>query len=167
VRKPTRSKRPGRSRRARTSRRRWSAGLRVTANGHGVLAHAGAAAPRLLADRVGLTGALSAAMGGNKNGRGHDRGRVLVDAAAAMADGLDTIRRMGVLSGQGDVFDQMGSRSTVQRVVGGEVDADRLTEIGAARARVRASVWAQVVARHGQIPAALMPGGDLGDQVGG
>lgn len=166
MRKNTRSKRrPARSRRARTSQRRWSAGLRFTANGHGVLAHAGAAAPRLLADRIGLTDALSAAMGGNKNGRGHDRGRVLIDAASAMADGLDTIRRMRVLCGQGEVFDQMGSRSTVQRVVGSEIDAERLAAIGQARARIRAHVWEQVLARHGRIPAAAMPGGDLGDQV--
>ena len=166
MRKSTRNRRSSRQRRAAVSRRRrWSAGLRVTANGRGVLAHAGAAAPRLLADRVGLTDAVSAAMGGNKNGRGHDRGRVLIDTAAAMADGLDTIRRMGVLSDQGEVFDQMGSRSTVGRVVGAEVDAERLAAIGEARARARAYVWGQVIARHGQIPAAAMPGGDLGDQV--
>lgn len=162
----TQSRKTRRARRRRAARpQRWSAGLRATGHGQGVLAHAGAAAPRLLADRVGLTAAVSVAMGGNKNGRGHDRGRVLIDTACAMADGLDTIRRMGVLSGQGEVFDQMGSRSTVQRVVGSEVDADRLIQIGAARAQVRAHVWEQVIARHGQIPAARMPGGDLGEQI--
>jgi hypothetical protein len=130
-----------------------------------VLAHAGAAAPRLLADRVGLTDALSAAMGGNKNGRGYDRGRVLVDTAVAMADGSDTIRRAQVLSGQGDVFDEMASRSTVARVLGTETDADRLGSVSRARAQARAGVWEQAVARHGAIPAAGMPGGDLGEQV--
>lgn len=166
MRKSTRNKRARRTRRAGAAgRARWSAGLRATANGHGVLAHAGAAAPRLLADRVGLTAEVSAAMGGNKNGRGHDRGRVLIDTASAMVDGLDTIRRMAVLSAQGEVFDQMSSRSTVQRVVGREVDAERLAEIGRARARTRARVWEQAIARHGRIPAAAMPGGDLGEQI--
>jgi hypothetical protein len=130
-----------------------------------VLAHAGAAAPRLLADRVGLTDALSTAMGGNKNGRGYDRGRVLVDTAVAMADGFDTIRRAQVLARQQEVFDEMASRSTVGRVVGAEVDADRLGSVSRARAATRAHVWQRAVARHGGIPAAAMPGGDLGEQV--
>jgi len=38
---------------------RWSQRLTVTANGDGVVAHAGAAALRLTADRSGLTAALS------------------------------------------------------------------------------------------------------------
>lgn len=165
MKKVTRSRRGSRRLRARARRRRaWSAGLGVTGNGTGVIAHAGAAAPRLLADRAGLTDAVSVAMGGDKNGRGHDRGRVLIDTATAMADGLDTIRRMRVLSAQGEVFDDMASRSTVQRVLG-EVDAQRLGAIGAARAATRAHVWAHVQARHGGIPAAAMPGGDLGEQV--
>ena len=40
----------------------WSKGLVVEAGGHGVVSHAGSAATRLLADRTGLTGALSAAL---------------------------------------------------------------------------------------------------------
>jgi Transposase DDE domain group 1 len=150
---------------AKVSHRSWSAGLRVTGNGTGVVAHAGCVTVRLLADRVGLTEALSAAMGGAKNGRGHDRGRVLVDVAVGMADGLDTIRRMGLLSVQEELFGQMASRSTLARVLTGEVDAARLSAIGAARAEVRETVWQLIEARHGRIPAATMPGGDLGEQI--
>jgi hypothetical protein len=139
--------------------------LKVTGNGVGVIAHAGCAAVRLLADRTGLTGALSDAMSGARHGRGYDRGRVLVDVATAMADGLDTVRRMDLLSGQGAVFEQMASRSTRQRVIAEEIDTDRLSAIGRGRARVRARVWELIVARHGRIPAARMPGGDLGDQI--
>ena len=40
----------------------WSSGLSVTADGLGVVAHAGAVSVRLLADRVGLTGDLSSAL---------------------------------------------------------------------------------------------------------
>jgi len=40
----------------------WSAGLSVSADGRGVVAHAGSVAVRLLADRTGLTGALSAVL---------------------------------------------------------------------------------------------------------
>ena len=40
----------------------WSAGLSVTGDGTSVVAHAGNVAVRMLADRAGLTGALSAAL---------------------------------------------------------------------------------------------------------
>ncbi|MBB0990153.1 IS1380 family transposase, partial [Dietzia sp. SLG510A3-30A2] len=40
----------------------WSAGLSVTADGVGVISHAGSIVPRLLADQVGLTAELSGAM---------------------------------------------------------------------------------------------------------
>ncbi|MCH9736609.1 MAG: hypothetical protein K0U78_18985 [Actinomycetia bacterium] len=39
----------------------WSSGLSVSGDGTGVVAHAGSAGLRFLADRVGLSGALSAA----------------------------------------------------------------------------------------------------------
>ena len=40
----------------------WSSGLSVSADGTGVVAHAGSVAVRLLADRTGLTGELSKAL---------------------------------------------------------------------------------------------------------
>jgi hypothetical protein len=60
----------------------WSAGLSFSADGTGVVAHAGNLATRLLADRVGLTGALSGALARRGFTPAHDRGRVLVDVAA-------------------------------------------------------------------------------------
>ena len=62
----------------------WSAGLSVTADGTGVVAHAGSVAVRLLADRVGLTGALSGALTRRSFRPVHDRGRVLVDLAVLL-----------------------------------------------------------------------------------
>lgn len=164
---PTGRRRDRRGRRAgsRRQRRQWSTGLTVTGNGTGVIAHAGAGAVRLLADRVGLTDTLSMAMGGARNGRGYDRGRVLVDTAVGMADGLDTIRRLALLSDQGEIFHGMASRSTLQRVLGDEVDQAKLAAIGAARARTRAHVWDLITDRHGRIPPAAIPGGDLGGQI--
>jgi len=166
VMKSMRSRRRRGKRHTAASRRRssWSTGLKITGGGTGVIAHAGAVMLRLLADRTGLTGAICAAMGGDRNGRGYDRGRVLVDVATAMADGLDTVRRMDLLSRQGEVFTEMASRSTRQRVIA-EVDSDRLAAIGAARAAVREHVWQLIRARHGAIPAARVPGGDLGEQI--
>ncbi len=56
----------------------WSTGLFFSADGTGVVAHAGNVATRPLADQVGLTGALSEAMAQRGFTPTHDRGRVLV-----------------------------------------------------------------------------------------
>ena len=65
----------------------WSRDLTVEVGGHGVVSHAGSAVLRLLADRTGLTGALSRALRRRGFTPVHDRGRVLVDAAVCIADG--------------------------------------------------------------------------------
>src|SRR5919202_2025608 len=65
----------------------WSKDLRVTADGTGVVSHVGAALLRMLADRAGLTGALSAGLARRGWWPVHDRGRVLVDLAVMIPDG--------------------------------------------------------------------------------
>jgi hypothetical protein len=57
----------------------WSKDLRVTGDGSGVASHAGLVLLRLLADRVGLTQALSAALTRRRFWPVHDRGRVLTE----------------------------------------------------------------------------------------
>jgi len=65
----------------------------VTADGVGVVSHAGPALLAETADRVGLTAAFSEALHGLRRRRsGHDPGRVLVDAAVAIADGAECPR---------------------------------------------------------------------------
>ena len=53
----------------------WSRGLDVTADGEGIVSHAGLALLRHLADKTGLTGGLSAALATPRI-LVHDRGRV-------------------------------------------------------------------------------------------
>jgi hypothetical protein len=65
----------------------WSKDLRVTADGTGVVSHVGTALLRMLADRAGLTSALSVALTRTDGWPVHDRGRVLVDLAVLIADG--------------------------------------------------------------------------------
>ena len=78
----------------------WAAGLSVSGDGVGVVAHAGGVAVRLLADRVGLTGELSKALTRRGFVPGHDRGQVLVDVATMLAGGgeaiadIDTLRHL-------------------------------------------------------------------------
>ncbi len=54
----------------------WLKGLQVTADGTGIVSHAGVALIRALAHNIGLTGALSRALSSRRL-LVHDRGRVL------------------------------------------------------------------------------------------
>jgi hypothetical protein len=57
----------------------WSRDLQVVVGGNGIVAHAGVVLPRLLADRVGLTGELRAVVAPAGFAPVRDRGRALVD----------------------------------------------------------------------------------------
>ena len=70
-------------------------GYEVTADGEGLVSHAGVALLVELADRVGLTGALSDALALTRERRSaHDPGRVLRDVAVMLADGGDCVTDM-------------------------------------------------------------------------
>ncbi len=142
----------------------WWSGLSVTADGSGVVAHAGSVALRLLADRTGLTGELSKAMARSSFLPVHDRGRVLADVAVMLADGGEAIADIDVLRHQAGVLGPVASPPTVWRALD-EVTGGRLKKIATARARVRRHVWTQVVERHGSIPASKVAGTDLGETV--
>jgi hypothetical protein len=142
----------------------WSKAMTVTADGDAVISHAGAAALRLTADRTGLTTALSQVLRREGFTPGHDRGRVLADTAVMMADGGNTVRGIDVLRHQRDLLGEVASPATLSRALG-EVDQQALDRIDAARAQVRAQVWDLIVTRHGRIPPARVPTGDLGSQI--
>jgi hypothetical protein len=75
--------------------------VEVRADGEGLVSHAGAYLLVELADRLGLTAALSAAMAPTRERRSaHDPGVVLRDLAVAIADGGDRVSDLGVLRGQ-------------------------------------------------------------------
>ncbi|UUZ46410.1 IS1380 family transposase [Janibacter limosus] len=139
----------------------WSTGLSVTADGVGVVAHAGSVASRLLADRIGLTGALSTAMARRGFVPGHDRGRVLVDVAVMLADGGEAISDIDVLRHQSGVLGPVASPPTVWRTPD-EVTPARLRKIATARARVRRHVWAQLPRG---VPASKVAGTDPADVI--
>ena len=68
----------------------WSKSLEVTADGAGIVSHAGLALLRQLADKTGLTRGLSRALASPRL-LIHDRGRVTADLACAIADGSEVI----------------------------------------------------------------------------
>jgi hypothetical protein len=122
-----------------------------------VVSHAGAALLRMLADRAGLTGALSAGLARRGRWPVHDRGRVLVDLAVLIANGGEAIADIDVLRHQREVFGAVASDTTVWRALD-EIGAGQLRRIARARAKVRARMWRL----FGGPPAARAAGRDIG-----
>jgi len=92
-----------------------------------VVSHAGTVLRAELADRIGLTAALSEATGGLRERRaGHDPGRVLVDVAVAVVDGAVSISDVQVLADQQGLHGPAGSVAstpTIWRVLAGVANA--------------------------------------------
>lgn len=106
------------------------------------MSHAGARLLCELADGLGLTDGLSAAMAPTKQRRrGHDRGRVLSDLAVVVADGATAISDLRVLADQPELFGAVASVPTAWRALAA-VDEAALARIAAARAQARAAAWA-------------------------
>ena len=116
--------------------------LLVTGDGKNVVGHAGCRLLCDLADELGLTDGLSAAMAPTKQRRrGHDRGQVLVDLAVMLADGGEAISDLVVLADQPALFGEVASLPTAWRTLEA-VDEAALARIAAARAAARAQAWA-------------------------
>lgn len=133
----------------------WSRDLRVTDDGEGVVSMAGAVPVRMLADRSGLTGFLSAAFARPDFWPVHDRGRVLTDVAVAIAAGGRDLVDIEALRGQSEVFGPIASDTTALRALGEIADGYRAA-IGRARAAARAHMWAQL---PGGVPESRFAGG--------
>jgi hypothetical protein len=114
----------------------------VTADGTGLVSHAGTALLAQAADKLGLTRALSARLGGLKQRRrGHDPGRVVRDLAVMLADGGECVSDLGAVRDQEALFGPVASDSTAFRVID-RVAAERLLDgLRAAHARVRERFW--------------------------
>lgn len=131
----------------------WSRGLEVTADGEGIVSHAGLALLRHLADKSGLTAGLSRALASTRV-LVHDRGRVVVDLACAIADGARAISDFRVMGDQRELFGPVASVPTAWRTLeeiadGGTGTAKKITRAVTAARRY---AWGQVVARHETLP---------------
>jgi hypothetical protein len=132
----------------------WLKGLEVTADGTGIVSHAGLALLRALADKTGLTAGLSKALA---SGRllVHDRGRVLADLACAIADGAEVISDFRVMGDQHELFGLVASVPTCWRALSETAagGGPALARISSAVNAARRHAWAAAVARHGALPA--------------
>ena len=112
------------------------------------MSHAGSALVALIADKSGLTGALSIGLAGLRERQaGHDPGRVVRDLAVMLADGGDCLADLGAVRDQDALFGSVASDSTAFRVIDqiacrpGLMDA-----LAGAHARAREHVWKQAAA---------------------
>ena len=115
--------------------------LQVVADAEGLTSRAGTALLVGLADRVGLTGSLAAAMSGVRKRRSrHDPGRTLRDLAVTVADGGDCLADLCALRDQPTLFGAVPSQATAWRALAA-LDSGRLAAVRRARAVARARVW--------------------------
>ncbi len=92
--------------------------ITATADGKGVVSHAGSRLLADVADRTTLTAQLAEELVGLRKPRArHDPGRVLVDMAVAVADGATTISDVAVLADRAELFGAVASDSTCWRLL--------------------------------------------------
>lgn len=137
----------------------WSQGLSVEVGGRGTVAHAGVVLPRLMADRLGLTAALSGVLARAGFIPGRDRGRAVTDAVCALAAGASCLSDIEAMTRQAKIFGPGGgaSDSTLLRILdelAARLNDDGLpgSRLARALAAARVTAWAQIVARHRQLP---------------
>ena len=115
--------------------------LVVEADARGLVSRSGTALAAELAGRLGVTAALSGALGHLHRRRPtHDPGRVLVDLAVMLLDGGECVSDLGALADQPDLFGRVASHSTASRVLHA-VGARERAAIRAARAAARERAW--------------------------
>lgn len=116
--------------------------MKVSADGEGVVSHAGVGMLRELAERTGLVAGLSEPLMDSYRGRPvHAPGRVLSDLAAAVLDGTTNVSGVQTLTNRQDVFGPVASMPTAWRVLG-RVAEERLPAIRKVGAEARAAAWA-------------------------
>jgi hypothetical protein len=116
--------------------------VEVTADGKGLASHAGSALLVAVADKVGLTDALSGALAATRERRSvHDPGEVVRDLCVMLADGGDCLSDLGALRDQEDLFGRVASNATAWRAIDALAQEGMLERLRAARARARERAW--------------------------
>ena len=118
--------------------------ITVTADGDGVVSHAGARLLSDVASAVGLDAWFGEVAGGGRVRRSaHDPGRVLSDLAVLLADGGEAISDLAVLRDQDALFGAVASDPTAWRVLKSVADRGPvgLLALQEARAMARERAW--------------------------
>lgn len=116
--------------------------VKVSADGRGVVSHAGVGMLREVAEFTGLSRGISAVLLDTYQGLPvHAPGRVFTDLACAIADGADCVSGIGALVDRQDLFGPVASMPTTWRLLN-RIDAAHLGGVRAARAAARDRAWA-------------------------
>ena len=129
----------------------WDHKLDVTADGEGLVGHAGGVILRELADRTGLTAALGNALAREDRFPEVDRGVALASAAVMIALGGKSMSDIAVLGQLEPALGEPVTWQTLRRTLDLAGPAT-LAKIAQARARIRAHVWEQLEQRPGGFP---------------
>ena len=140
--------------------------VEVTADGAGLVSHAGTALLGQVADKLGLTRAVSRRLARIKQRRrGHDPGRVIADLAVMLADGGECVSDLGAVREQDALFGPVASDSTAFRMLDrvasepGMLDAlrsahasarERFWELHGAPGRLTIDVDATLITAHSE-----------------
>ena len=118
--------------------------VEVTADGEGVVSHAGTALLAETADRVGLTDALSRGLAPMRERRGsHDPGRVVRDLVVMLASGGSHLSDLRAVRDQEPLFGAVASDATAWRTVEAIAhDPELLGALRGARRAAREGAWA-------------------------
>jgi hypothetical protein len=144
---------PGQEGTSQVKRSGSRARVKVSADGKGVVSHAGVALLRELATETGLAAGVTGALLDTYRGFPlHMPGQVFADLAVAIADGADAVTGIEVLRDREALFGPVASMPTAWRLLD-RIDAVHLDRVRAAWAAARERAW--------QAGAAPEPGGEL------
>jgi hypothetical protein len=116
--------------------------VKVSADGRGVVSHAGVGLLREMAQATGLVGAVNGALIDTYRGLPvHAPGQVFADLAVAIADGADAVSGIAVLRDRQELFGPVASMPTAWRLLD-RIGEDHLPAVRAARGVGRARTWA-------------------------
>ena len=130
----------------------WDHALKVTADGKGLVGHAGAILLRKAADQAGLTGLLSGALKEKRTSPLVDRGIALVSMAAAIALGATSMSDIAPLSHLAPLLGAAPSGPTIRRALDLAGSPRMRDKIARARAKARAHAWEQIAATPAGFP---------------
>jgi len=117
--------------------------VEVSADGEGLVSHAGSALLTQVAEKTGLTKALSEGLAPVRERRSaHDPGRVIGDLAVMLADGGEALCDLRAVRDQSPLFGKVASDSTAYRTIEKiAAEPDLLEALHGAHAKARARAW--------------------------
>jgi hypothetical protein len=139
----------------------WDHALKVTADGRGLVGHAGAILLRKAADQLGLTAGLSAALRRKGTSPLLDRGAVLTSLAVAIALGATSMSDIALLAHLAPVLGDAPSGPTVRRALDLAGAPATLDRVARARAKAREHAWKLIEATPAGFPWLAVAGKTL------